>query len=199
VSRPYCAAITSCPSARSAGISFWKHEPSAQIPWAKTMLGLVMVFSSVKDWDGLRPGVPCSQTWGCSALPFASQELCPAEKIAGRSYKFEHPLACKLIVRLGPPHQQPIEMQDDFLSFSCKNGASGQGCGPPGCIVRSARVRNQKSSVKVSHTVQRRRRMAAPAVSFRRRGLFRGRSARSRPPGPPSRAFAPNTGLAWAM
>src|SRR6185312_6293529 len=42
VSRPYCAAITSWPSARRAGISFWKHEPSAQIPWAKTMLGLAI-------------------------------------------------------------------------------------------------------------------------------------------------------------
>src|SRR5216683_7923988 len=43
VSRPYCAATTSYPSACSAGITLLKHEPSAQIPWQKTMLGLVCV------------------------------------------------------------------------------------------------------------------------------------------------------------
>ena len=32
VSRPYCAEITSYPSACSGGISLLKHEPSAQIP-----------------------------------------------------------------------------------------------------------------------------------------------------------------------
>ena len=42
-SRPCWEHITSCPSACSAGISFWKHEPSAQSPWANTMLGLVCV------------------------------------------------------------------------------------------------------------------------------------------------------------
>ena len=41
VSRLYWAAITSCPSARSAGMSLLKHEPSAQMPWQKTMLGLL--------------------------------------------------------------------------------------------------------------------------------------------------------------
>src|SRR5271168_1964254 len=41
VSRPYCAAITWCPSALRVGISFWKHEPSAQIPWEKTILGFI--------------------------------------------------------------------------------------------------------------------------------------------------------------
>jgi hypothetical protein len=41
VSRPYWAAITSCPSARSVGITLLKDEPSAQIPWTNTMLGLV--------------------------------------------------------------------------------------------------------------------------------------------------------------
>src|SRR6202034_3757685 len=40
-SRPYCTAITSYPSACSGGITLLKHEPSAQIPWANTMLGLV--------------------------------------------------------------------------------------------------------------------------------------------------------------
>src|SRR6476646_7028036 len=39
-SRLYWAAITSYPSATSGGISLLKHEPSAQIPWQKTMLGL---------------------------------------------------------------------------------------------------------------------------------------------------------------
>src|ERR1700735_5566228 len=42
-SRPYCTAITSYPSACSGGITLLKHEPSAQIPWANTMLGLVGV------------------------------------------------------------------------------------------------------------------------------------------------------------
>ena len=41
VSRPYCAEITWYPSACSGGITLLKHEPSAQIPWAKTMLGLI--------------------------------------------------------------------------------------------------------------------------------------------------------------
>src|SRR5271156_3771316 len=41
VSRLYWAVITSCPSARSAGMSLLKHEPSAQMPWQKTMLGLL--------------------------------------------------------------------------------------------------------------------------------------------------------------
>ena len=39
VSRPYWAAITSCPSACSGGITLLKHEPSAQRPWQNTMLG----------------------------------------------------------------------------------------------------------------------------------------------------------------
>jgi hypothetical protein len=41
VSRLYWQAMTSCPSARSGGISLLKHEPSAQMPWQKTMLGLL--------------------------------------------------------------------------------------------------------------------------------------------------------------
>src|SRR5580693_2699032 len=40
VSRPYCAQITSYPSACRGGSSLLKHDPSAQIPWANTMLGL---------------------------------------------------------------------------------------------------------------------------------------------------------------
>src|SRR5271169_6342648 len=43
VSRPYCAAITSYPSACSGPVSLFQHEPSAQIPWQNTMLGLVGV------------------------------------------------------------------------------------------------------------------------------------------------------------
>src|SRR5262249_41958133 len=45
-SRPCWDAITSWPSACSVGISLLKHEPSAQRPWAKTMLGLAIVISS---------------------------------------------------------------------------------------------------------------------------------------------------------
>src|SRR5215469_13509333 len=41
VLRLYWAAIHSCPSAWSAGITLLKHEPSAQMPWQNTMLGLV--------------------------------------------------------------------------------------------------------------------------------------------------------------
>ncbi len=40
VSRPYWDDITSYPSACSGVITLLKHEPSAQMPWAKTMLGL---------------------------------------------------------------------------------------------------------------------------------------------------------------
>src|SRR5882672_5879515 len=43
VSSPYWAAITSYPSDWSVGITLLKHEPSAQIPWQKTMLGLACV------------------------------------------------------------------------------------------------------------------------------------------------------------
>src|SRR6202521_5269099 len=43
VSRPYWAAITSYPSDCSVGITLLKHEPSAQIPWQKTMLGLTCI------------------------------------------------------------------------------------------------------------------------------------------------------------
>src|ERR1700728_1051840 len=43
VSRPYCAAITSYPSACSGPVSLFQHDPSAQIPWQNTMLGLVGV------------------------------------------------------------------------------------------------------------------------------------------------------------
>src|SRR5712692_6251082 len=47
VSRPYWAAITSYPSACSGGITLLKLEPSAQIPWQKTMLGLVVFTSNL--------------------------------------------------------------------------------------------------------------------------------------------------------
>src|SRR5580698_2714925 len=40
-SRPYWTEITSCPSACSVGITSLKHEPSAQMPWQKTIAGLV--------------------------------------------------------------------------------------------------------------------------------------------------------------
>src|SRR5579863_5989174 len=39
VLRPYCAAIHSYPSAWRGTISLLKHEPSAQSPWQKTILG----------------------------------------------------------------------------------------------------------------------------------------------------------------
>src|SRR5882672_7607232 len=49
VSSPYWAAITSYPSDWSVGITLLKHEPSAQIPWQNTMLGMgcVIVISLV--------------------------------------------------------------------------------------------------------------------------------------------------------
>ena len=50
-----------------------------------------------------------------------------------------------------------------------------QCCSPPDCAVSSLWAGDHGSSVGVSHAVQRRRRMAAQAVSFRRAGLFRGR------------------------
>src|ERR1700758_672056 len=57
-SRLYWQAITSCPSARSVGISLLKHEPSAQIPWQKTMLGLL-----------------CGDIFILSVVPEVEQEL----------------------------------------------------------------------------------------------------------------------------
>src|SRR5260370_41549277 len=53
VSRPYCAAITSYPSACSGGITLLKLEPSAHIPWQKTMLGLVVLISDLPFWFSL--------------------------------------------------------------------------------------------------------------------------------------------------
>src|ERR1700694_3032708 len=96
VSRPYWAAIPSCPSARSVGINFWKHVPSAQIPWAKTMLGLVMAFSFSESLRRLAAVEAPGPNEGCIALPVASQDDNPAEDIAGRSYTLGHPLANEL-------------------------------------------------------------------------------------------------------
>src|SRR5260370_32914579 len=54
VSRPYWAAITSCPSACSGGITLLKLEPSAHIPWQKTMLGFFVFISSLPSfWSSL--------------------------------------------------------------------------------------------------------------------------------------------------
>src|SRR6266446_3367597 len=53
VSRPYWAAITSYPSACSGGITLLKLEPSAHIPWQKTMLGLVVLISDLPFWFSL--------------------------------------------------------------------------------------------------------------------------------------------------
>ena len=50
VSRLYWAQITSYPSARSGGTSLLKHDPSAQIPWQKTMLGLPDMWFSLWLW-----------------------------------------------------------------------------------------------------------------------------------------------------
>src|ERR1700722_13578292 len=52
LSRPYCAAITSYPSACSGGITLLKHEPSAQIPCAKTMLGLAGMAAPSRERSG---------------------------------------------------------------------------------------------------------------------------------------------------
>src|SRR5580693_7614646 len=50
VSRPYWAAITSYPSACSGGITLLKLEPSAHIPWQKTMLGFFAFISSLPSF-----------------------------------------------------------------------------------------------------------------------------------------------------
>src|SRR5580704_19495686 len=71
-SSPCCEQITSCPSACSVGISFWKHEPSAQSPWAKTMLGLV--------------------AW-LMALSHRPQDRLSRGDFSGGSHSFGHPLA----------------------------------------------------------------------------------------------------------
>src|SRR5271169_3922966 len=66
VSRPYCAAITSYPSACSGPVSLFQHEPSAQIPWQNTMLGLVgvdMDSSSIVLGDGPIRGAAQTPAW----------------------------------------------------------------------------------------------------------------------------------------
>src|SRR5262249_11830867 len=72
--RSYWAAIHSCPSACSVGITLLKHEPSAQMPWQNTMLGLVpfILFSFLAGCDEViwlisRPG--CAITPAASVLP----------------------------------------------------------------------------------------------------------------------------------
>src|SRR5882672_7138871 len=69
--RPYCAAMHSYPSACRGTINLLKHEPSAQSPWQKTILGLVCVafilfssFSFVASFHGfaLAASIP-----GCKA------------------------------------------------------------------------------------------------------------------------------------
>jgi hypothetical protein len=51
----------------SGGISLLKHEPSAQMPWQNTMLGLFDAFILVTPFDGeamlaARP-VPATSSW----------------------------------------------------------------------------------------------------------------------------------------
>jgi len=53
VSSPYWAAITSYPSACSGGITLLKLDPSAHIPWQKTMLGLVVFIPNLPFWFSL--------------------------------------------------------------------------------------------------------------------------------------------------
>src|SRR5271167_4081059 len=69
LSRPYSAVITSYPSARSAGISLLKHEPSAQIPWQKTMLLIGDTICSLLDRNtATGHGAPSCCTGAAKAL-----------------------------------------------------------------------------------------------------------------------------------
>src|SRR3954469_21169913 len=51
-SRPYWTEMTSCPSACNAGITLLKQEPSAQMPWQKTIVGLVDIRASADQLPG---------------------------------------------------------------------------------------------------------------------------------------------------
>src|SRR5580700_10068870 len=70
VSSPYWAAITSYPSACSGGITLPKLEPSAHIPWQKTMLGLVVFISNLPFFDfvALLPALSLLVRWTLSFL-----------------------------------------------------------------------------------------------------------------------------------
>src|SRR6476646_7943082 len=56
-SSPCWEQITSCLSACSVGISFWKHEPSAHNPWANTIPGLVCL-DMIRSFDWVAAPFP---------------------------------------------------------------------------------------------------------------------------------------------
>jgi hypothetical protein len=70
VSSPYWAAITSYPSACSGGITLPKLEPSAHIPWQKTMLGLVVFIANLPFFDfvALLPALSLFVRWTLTFL-----------------------------------------------------------------------------------------------------------------------------------
>src|SRR5258706_48294 len=77
VFRPYWDDTTSYPSACSGGITLLKHEPSAQMPWAKTMLGLVCL-DMIDSFPVLASRLIHSRTYGGqwrSSTPATSREM----------------------------------------------------------------------------------------------------------------------------
>src|SRR6202000_340733 len=86
--RPYCTAITWCPSACSAGISLLKHEPSAQMPWQKMIAGLelVVIVSLLEVAVGLNQ---CSSIDGyCRRRPNAQKDIPPGNPDMARHMAF---------------------------------------------------------------------------------------------------------------
>src|SRR6266446_2491681 len=76
VLRAYWDDTTSYPSACSGGITLLKHEPSAQMPCAKTMLGLICL-DMIDSFPELASRHIHSRTYGgqcCSTTPATSHE-----------------------------------------------------------------------------------------------------------------------------
>src|SRR5580658_6640093 len=115
VSRPCCEQITSCPSACSAGISFWKQEPSAHSPCAKTMPG----FLGLGFFGVLMALSPVYRG--------------PAEDSAGEWWR---PLAGGLVSGLVHHINNTLEWSGNSRHFRanqsllCKTGNFTQSCGP---------------------------------------------------------------------
>ena len=96
--------------------------------------------------------------------------------MAGRSHVLGHPLASRPRNRLVFLINNPLKSNVIYCPFRAKTALLHNVAARGAPAVSSPVPRNRRSlRLRVSHAVQRRRRMAAQAVSFRRAGLFRGR------------------------
>ena len=111
------------------------------------------------------------------ALPVASR-IAPAEDFAGRSRRLEHLLADDPIFGSTLHINNPLKNNVISWRFRARLAILyNKLASSADCDISPLPAGDHGRSVRVSHAVQRRRRMVAQAVSFRRAGLFRGRTA----------------------